>query len=162
MNVEAPREYDTPSNDAENDNVQPVPLLYDIKIKRKKTSGQIKIINIPEEEFLIQRHTKSLDDCDFVAHRSEMTVGDLVAMGCTRCANCEGGPSGRGCPWGLTTTDAELQEWVQQEWGAERLNKYYTALSKRLKQILRDLGLSNIKELRGRTDLLRYNSGSEL
>jgi len=89
-------------------------------------------------------------------------TSDLVAMGCTRCANCEGGPSGRGCPWGLTTTDAELQEWVQQEWGAERLNKYYTALSKRLKQILRDLGLSNIKELRGRTDLLRYNSGSEL
>ena len=81
INVEAPREYDTPSNDAENDNVQPVPLLYDIKIKRKKTSGQIKIINIPEEEFLIQRHTKSLDDADFVAHRSEMTVGDLVAMG---------------------------------------------------------------------------------
>jgi len=89
-------------------------------------------------------------------------TSDLVAMGCTRCANCEGGPSGRGCPWGLTTTDAELQEWVQQEWGAERLNKYYTALSKRLKQILRYLGLSNIKELRGRTDLLRYNSGSEL
>ena len=55
-------------------------------------------------------------------------TSDLVAMGCTRCSNCEGGPSGRGCPWGLTTTDAELQEWVQQAWGADRLDKYYLSL----------------------------------
>lgn len=88
-------------------------------------------------------------------------TSDLVAMGCTRCSNCEGGPSGRGCPWGLTTTDAELQEWVQQAWGADRLDKYYTALAGRLKQILRGLGLSSIGELRGRTDLLRYMTGGE-
>lgn len=88
-------------------------------------------------------------------------TSDLVAMGCTRCSNCEGGPSGRGCPWGLTTTDAELQEWVQQAWGADRLDKYYTALAGRLKEILRSLGLSSIGELRGRTDLLRYMAGGE-
>ena len=88
-------------------------------------------------------------------------TSDLVAMGCTRCSNCEGGPSGRGCPWGLTTTDAELQEWVQQAWGADRLDKYYTALAGRLKDILRSLGLSSIDELRGRTDLLRYMAGGE-
>ena len=88
-------------------------------------------------------------------------TSDLVAMGCTRCSNCEGGPSGRGCPWGLTTTDAELQEWVQQAWGADRLDKYYTALAGRLKEILRGLGLSSIGELRGRTDLLRYMTGGD-
>ena len=88
-------------------------------------------------------------------------TSDLVAMGCTRCSNCEGGPSGRGCPWGLTTTDAELQEWVQQAWGADRLDKYYTALAGRLKEILRGLGLSSIGELRGRTELLRYMTGGE-
>ncbi len=88
-------------------------------------------------------------------------TSDLVAMGCTRCSNCEGGPSGRGCPWGLTTTDAELQEWVQQAWGADRLDKYYTALAGRLKEILRGLGLSSVGELRGRTDLLRYMAGGE-
>ena len=88
-------------------------------------------------------------------------TSDLVAMGCTRCSNCEGGPSGRGCPWGLTTTDAELQEWVQQAWGADRLDKYYTALAGRLRDILRSLGLSSIGELRGRTDLLRYMAGGE-
>lgn len=83
-------------------------------------------------------------------------TSDLVAMGCTRCSNCEGGPSGRGCPWGLTTTDIELQEWVQQDWAVKRLDNYYTALQWRLRDILRKLGLSDVKELVGRTDLLVY------
>ena len=62
-------------------NVLPLPLLYSVRLKRKKNSGRIKVINIPEEEFLIQRRTKSLEDCDFMAHRSEVTVSDLVSMG---------------------------------------------------------------------------------
>ena len=86
---------------------------------------------------------------------------DLVGLGCTRCSNCEGGPSGRGCPWGLTTTDVELQEWVQPDWAAERLNNLYTAMQYRLRDILRQLGLSDISELRGRTDLLRYMGKDE-
>ena len=88
-------------------------------------------------------------------------TSDLVAMGCTRCSNCEGGPSGRGCPWGLTTTDIELQEWVQPDWAEKRLENYYTAVQWRLRDIMRKLGLSHISELRGRTDLLRYVSGGE-
>lgn len=59
----------------------PIPNVYDVKIKKKKTSGEIKVIQIPEEEFLIQRHCKSIDDADFVCHRREMSVGELVAMG---------------------------------------------------------------------------------
>ena len=62
-------------------NVVPISMVYDVKIKRKKTSGEIKIINIPEEEFLIPRHCKSLSDAEFVCHRREMTVGELVSMG---------------------------------------------------------------------------------
>jgi glutamate synthase domain-containing protein 2 len=88
-------------------------------------------------------------------------TSDLVAMGCTRCANCEGGPSGRGCPWGLTTTDVELQEWVQQDWAVQRLDNYYTAVMWRLKDILSKLGLNDVKELVGRTDLLRYTAGED-
>ncbi|MDP7203345.1 MAG: FMN-binding glutamate synthase family protein [Candidatus Poseidoniaceae archaeon] len=88
-------------------------------------------------------------------------TSDLVAMGCTRCSNCEGGPSGRGCPWGLTTTDIELKEWVQQDWGEERLYNFYAAVQWRLRDIMRKLGLSAIGDLRGRTDLLRYISGGE-
>ncbi len=82
-------------------------------------------------------------------------------MGCTRCGNCEGGPSGRGCPWGLTTTDVELQEWVQQDWAVERLDNYYTAVMWRIKDILSKLGLNDVKELVGRTDLLRYTAGED-
>lgn len=81
---------------------------------------------------------------------------DLVGLGCTRCSNCEGGPSGRGCPWGLTTTDVELQEWVQPDWAEERLHNLYSAMQYRLRDILRQLGLSDVSELRGRTDLLSY------
>jgi len=84
---------------------------------------------------------------------------DLVGIGCTRCANCEGGPSGRGCPFGITTTDVELQEYMQQDWGAQRLDNLYKALQWRLRDILRKLGLSSIKELVGRRDLLRYIGG---
>jgi len=47
---------------------------------------------------------------------------ELVALGCTRCSNCE---RGRGCPFGLTTTDPELQELVEPDWGAERLNNLF-------------------------------------
>ncbi|MGH2538774.1 MAG: FMN-binding glutamate synthase family protein [Candidatus Promineifilaceae bacterium] len=83
-------------------------------------------------------------------------TGDLVALGCTRCANCE---RGRGCPFGLTTTDPELQLLVEPEWGATRISNYYQALAGRLGDILRQLGLTSIRELRGRLDLLTYKAG---
>lgn len=85
-----------------------------------------------------------------------LATTELVALGCTRCANCE---RGRGCPFGLTTTDPELQEWVRPEWGAGRLVNLYQALADQLRERLRRLGLASIRELRGRTDLLRYRSG---
>ncbi len=78
---------------------------------------------------------------------------ELVALGCTRCANCE---RGRGCPFGLTTTDPELSRLVEPEWGAERISNLYASMQQRLREILRRLGLGSIRELRGRTDLLVY------
>ena len=81
---------------------------------------------------------------------------DLVGLGCTRCSNCEGGPSGRGCPWGLTTTDIELREWVPQDWAVQRLDNLYSAMQWRMRDILRKLGLDDVTQLRGRTDLLQY------
>jgi glutamate synthase domain-containing protein 2 len=82
-----------------------------------------------------------------------IATSELVAMGCTRCSNCE---RGRGCPFGLTTTDPELKEWIEPEWGAERLGNLYRAFSRQLAELLRELGLTTIRQLRGRTDLLRY------
>jgi glutamate synthase domain-containing protein 2 len=85
-------------------------------------------------------------------------TGDLVAIGCTRCSNCE---RGRGCPFGLTTTDPELQLLVHPDWGEMRIANYYTALAARVAEILRGLGLRSIAELRGRKDLLRYIGETE-
>lgn len=78
---------------------------------------------------------------------------ELVALGCTRCANCE---RGRGCPFGLTTTDPELEQLLDPLWGKNRLNNLYTSFKLQLQDILRQLGLSSIRELRGRIDLLKY------
>jgi glutamate synthase domain-containing protein 2 len=78
---------------------------------------------------------------------------ELIALGCTRCANCE---RGRGCPYGLTTTDPELSLLIDPAWGAERIGNLYAALAAQLRDLLRRLGLASIRELRGRTELLAY------
>jgi glutamate synthase domain-containing protein 2 len=80
-------------------------------------------------------------------------TSELVAMGCTRCSNCE---RGRGCPYGLTTTDPELSLLVEPDWGAERLSNLYRSFKVQLEDVLRRLGLSSLRDLRGRKDLLRY------
>ncbi|HSH02806.1 MAG TPA: FMN-binding glutamate synthase family protein [Anaerolineae bacterium] len=80
-------------------------------------------------------------------------TGDLVAMGCTRCSNCE---RGRGCPYGLTTTDPELSLLITTDWGSQRIINLYQAIAYQLEDILRRLGLTSIAQLRGRRDLLRY------
>ena len=80
-------------------------------------------------------------------------TSELVALGCTRCSNCE---RGRGCPFGLTTTDPELSQLVEPGWGAERLGRLYESFQLQLREILRGLGLRSIRDLRGRTDLLLY------
>ncbi len=85
-------------------------------------------------------------------------TSELVAMGCTRCSNCE---RGRGCPFGLTTTDPELSQFVNLEWGAQRLGNLYRSYQGQLRGILRRLGLDSVRELRGRTDLLVYQARGE-
>jgi len=82
-------------------------------------------------------------------------TSELVAMGCTRCSNCE---RGRGCPFGLTTTDPELSELVEPDWAAQRLSNLYRSYSDQLSDLLRRLGLANLRALRGRTDLLIYRN----
>jgi glutamate synthase domain-containing protein 2 len=82
-----------------------------------------------------------------------MGTAELVALGCTRCSNCE---RGRGCAFGLTTTDPLLSQFIQPEWGGDRISNLYTSFAYQLKDILRKLGLTSIRQLRGRKDLLRY------
>jgi glutamate synthase domain-containing protein 2 len=81
-------------------------------------------------------------------------TAEAVAVGCTHCGNCE---RGRGCQVGITTTDPELSQLIDPEWGEKRIVNLFNAWSKRLRMILAEFGLESIRELRGRKDLLvRY------
>lgn len=66
---------------ADDGTLVPLASTYDLTVKVTRRSGKIKIINVPPEEFLVSRRAESLEDAHFVAHRTTMTVSDLVAMG---------------------------------------------------------------------------------
>jgi glutamate synthase domain-containing protein 2 len=85
-------------------------------------------------------------------------TAELVALGCVRCGNCE---SGRGCPRGVATTDPELEKQTDTEWGAQRIVNLYSAWRKQWVELLARYGMKDIAELRGRTDLLRFDNRQE-
>lgn len=60
---------------------QPVPMLYDITVKRTKKGGKLCIENVPYDEMLISRKCRRLDDDTFKAHRVIRTIGYLRAAG---------------------------------------------------------------------------------
>jgi len=62
----------------------PLESSFSVTVKVKRKSGRIRVINIPPEEFLVNRRAVDLDEAHFVAHRTSMTVSDLVAMGYDR------------------------------------------------------------------------------
>ncbi len=80
-------------------------------------------------------------------------TAENIAIGCTHCGNCE---RGRGCQIGIATADPELSFYRPVEWAADRIVNLYSAWKKQYRLILAGLGLKNISELRGRTDLLYY------
>ena len=54
---------------------------HDLKIARTVDRGKMCVESVPPEEFFIDRNSRSIDDYYCVAHRTEMRVGELVAMG---------------------------------------------------------------------------------
>lgn len=54
---------------------------YDVKIKTTNTRREIKVVNVPPEEFIIQRDAKSIEDAQFCGHRPQVTKSDLRLMG---------------------------------------------------------------------------------
>ena len=54
---------------------------YELKISHTKESGKMMIESVPPEEFFVDRNARSVEDAYVVAHKTEMRVGDLVAMG---------------------------------------------------------------------------------
>lgn len=61
--------------------LMPAVQSFDATIKRRVKKGKVLLDMIPPEEFLIDTRARSVDDARFVAHRTEMSVSDLVAMG---------------------------------------------------------------------------------
>jgi glutamate synthase domain-containing protein 2 len=80
-------------------------------------------------------------------------TAEMVALECVRCGNCE---SGRGCARGIASTDSELADLFDEEWATQRLVNLYHAWNVQLVEILQQCGLSSVKELVGRTDLLEH------
>ena len=54
---------------------------HTLKVLHKKESGKLCIESVPPEEFYVDRNAKSIDDAYVVAHKRELTVAELVAMG---------------------------------------------------------------------------------
>ena len=84
IEISAVREYPIPGmaeQNAAQGIMTPLPMMYDVEIKRRIKSGKVKIEALPPEEFLIDRRAKSIDEATFVGHRTMKTVSDLVAMG---------------------------------------------------------------------------------
>ena len=75
---------ETYAEDEETGEMMPVASTFNIKVKVTEKTGKIRIENVPPEEFLVNRRATSLEDAHFVAHRTVMTVSDLVAMGYDR------------------------------------------------------------------------------
>jgi hypothetical protein len=50
-------------------------------VKRKINKSQVKIDPVPPEEFLITPQAKSIQEAQFIAHRTSKTYSELVAMG---------------------------------------------------------------------------------
>jgi hypothetical protein len=54
---------------------------YEVYVQRTEESGQVKIENVPPEEFLISKSARNIEESSFVAHRRLMTRSELIAMG---------------------------------------------------------------------------------
>ena len=80
-------------------------------------------------------------------------TADLIPLGCVRLGTCE---RGRGCPFGIATTDPELSQLVAPFEGGRRIANLYASWRMQLAAILHRLGLPSVRALRGRTDLLVY------
>jgi glutamate synthase domain-containing protein 2 len=80
-------------------------------------------------------------------------TAEMVALGCIRCRNCE---SGRGCTRGIASTDPELTELMTLDWATQRLINLFAAWRVQLVEILDRLGMTDIRELVGRTDCLTH------
>ena len=63
------------------ENEIPMEQTFNVEVKRKTKGGQVKIDNVPPEELIFSRRATSLEDCSFIAHRTNVRAGDLIEQG---------------------------------------------------------------------------------
>ncbi len=61
--------------------IQNAPSVFNVKLKKTVDASRVKIENVPNTEFMIDRHADCIDDARFVAQRKMLTRSELVAMG---------------------------------------------------------------------------------
>jgi len=61
--------------------VSPEIISHALKAKRTKTSGQVKVVAVPPEEFLISRRAVDIHTAQFICHRVKKSVSDLILEG---------------------------------------------------------------------------------
>jgi hypothetical protein len=59
----------------------PQQVLHDVVVNRTYEDGQVRIENVPPEEFLINKYAKTIEDARFVAHRVKRTKSELLQQG---------------------------------------------------------------------------------
>ena len=62
-------------------NEMPMERTYSVEVKRTKKSGSVKLDNVPPEELIFSRRATALEDCSFIAHRTQVRAGDLIEQG---------------------------------------------------------------------------------
>ncbi len=62
----------------------PPPMLHDVKVKRVKTIGRVKIMAVPPEEFLVSPGTRDDEGAVLMAHKKRTTRSKLVEEGYPR------------------------------------------------------------------------------
>ena len=61
--------------------VSPAVISHEVKVKCTKNYGQVKVVSVPPEEFLVSRRAVDLESASFVCHRVKKTVSDLISEG---------------------------------------------------------------------------------
>ena len=61
--------------------ISPKVVEHDVKAKCYKNYGQVKVLSVPPEEFLVSRRAASLEDADFVCHRVKKSISELIQEG---------------------------------------------------------------------------------
>ncbi len=98
---------------------QPAPVLHDVVAKRVRKRAQVRVDNVPPEEFLISRRAKTIKEAPFVAHRVQRTISELRELGYSNVDNIGGEDAGQSLnPERIERASAD-DDWAGMTWANE-------------------------------------------